>query len=62
MQQNHKIWRLFLKFNGQYDFEYKMTNSYPETRNMTIFGKNPCQKWSNFTYMAITFEMLVQSQ
>ena len=42
MQQNHIIW--WLKFNGEYDFEYENDNFYPESRDTTIFGKGLCQK------------------
>ena len=52
----------FLVFNGEYDFDIKVTIFYPESRDMTIFGKYPCQKWSNCIYTAITFEILVQNQ
>ena len=41
----------------------KMTNFfYPDSPDMTIFGKGPCQKWSNFIYISVTFELIVQNQ
>ena len=40
----------------------EMTNFQLESREMAIFGKSPCQKWSNCIYIAITFEILVQNR
>ena len=36
IQQNHKIWLLFLKFNEEQDFKYEEPNFQPESRDMTI--------------------------
>ena len=40
----------------------KMTIFQPESRDMVIFGKSQCKKWSNCIYIAITFEVLVQNR
>ena len=40
----------------------KITNFYPESRDMIIIGKSLCQKWSNSIDIAIILEMLVQTQ
>ena len=34
----------FLKFNGQKDFKYGNDKFQPESRDMAIFGRSPCQK------------------
>ena len=39
-----------------------MSNSYPESRDMTYLSFAHAKKWSNYIYIAITFEILVQNQ
>ena len=41
----------------------EITSFQPESRDMAIFGKSPCQKVvRNCIYIAITFEILVQNR
>ena len=64
MQQNLKIWWLFSESNGEYDFEYKNDKLFTWVTWYDHIWKEPmhAKKWSNFTYIAITFEILVQNQ
>ena len=40
----------------------EMTNFQPESRDMAIFGRAHAKKWSNCSYIAITFEIRVQNK
>ena len=40
----------------------EVTNFQPDLHDMAIFGKAPAKKWSNFIYIAITFQILVQNR
>ena len=40
----------------------KMINSYPTSRDMTIFEKSPWQQIFKLHFIAINFEIIVQNQ
>ena len=40
----------------------EMTDFQPESRDIAIFGKSPCQKVVNCIYITITFEILFQNR